>query len=270
MRASAAIALLLAAGLTAWAWFARPVQVASSPATGVPAPGTVQPSPFTADATAPGAAIPADDMRAGAAADIDPAPSPHLPESGAETVPVPHTPPGARPADRPDALAGSADLARADADADAEDADDGHGLRVPVAGIARDALWDTFEDARSEGRRHDAIDIMAPAGTPVLAATHGRIEKLFDSERGGLTIYQFEPSGRYAYYYAHLQAYAPGLSEGQRVRRGDLLGHVGSTGNADPAAPHLHFAIFRLGPERRWWEGEAINPYPYLHEGRAP
>lgn len=137
-------------------------------------------------------------------------------------------------------------------------------LLIPVQGVVSTQLQDTFNDARAEGRRHDAIDIMAPAGTPVLAVADGTVEKLFTSEAGGLTIYQFEPGGRYAYYYAHLQGYAPGLAEKQALRRGDVLGYVGSTGNANPAAPHLHFAVFELGPERRWWQGTAINPYPLL------
>lgn len=137
-------------------------------------------------------------------------------------------------------------------------------LLIPVQGTSAADLTDTFIDARSEGRSHDAIDIMAAAGTPVLAVADGHVEKLFDSARGGLTIYQFEPSGRYAYYYAHLQRYADGLAEKQSIKRGQVIGYVGSTGNADPAAPHLHFAIFLLGEERRWWEGTAINPYPAL------
>lgn len=137
-------------------------------------------------------------------------------------------------------------------------------LLIPVQDIPAAALVDTFTDARSQGRSHDAIDIMAPAGTPVVAVADGHIEKLFTSERGGLTIYQFEPDGRLAYYYAHLQRYAPGLAEKQTVTRGQLIGYVGSTGNASPDAPHLHFAVFELGPEKRWWEGTAINPYPLL------
>jgi len=145
----------------------------------------------------------------------------------------------------------------------------GNALLLPVQGLTRADLHDTFTDARSEGRVHDAIDIMAPAGTPVLAVADGTVEKLFDSKRGGLTIYQFEPSGSYAYYYAHLQRYADGLAEKQPVHRGQVIGYVGSTGNASAEAPHLHFAIFRLGPERHWWEGEAINPYPALHDGQA-
>ena len=137
-------------------------------------------------------------------------------------------------------------------------------LLIPVQGVNANALTDTFNDARSQGRSHDAIDIMAPAGTPVLAVADGHVEKLFTSERGGLTIYQFEPTGRLAYYYAHLQAYAPDLGQKQSIKRGDVLGYVGSTGNASPQAPHLHFAVFILGPEKRWWEGQAINPYPLL------
>jgi murein DD-endopeptidase MepM/ murein hydrolase activator NlpD len=137
-------------------------------------------------------------------------------------------------------------------------------LLIPVQGVTGDQLQDTFTDARSQGRRHDAIDILAPAGTPVLAVADGNVEKLFDSERGGLTVYQFEPSGRYAYYYAHLQRYADGLAEKQPIRRGQVLGYVGSTGNADPGAPHLHFEVHRLGPEKQWWKGESLNPYPLL------
>jgi len=138
------------------------------------------------------------------------------------------------------------------------------GLLLPVQGVDIADVHDTFGDARGSERQHEALDIMAPAGTPVLAVADGTIEKLFTSDRGGLTIYQFEPTGQFAYYYAHLQAYAPGLSEGATVKRGDVLGTVGSTGNADPAAPHLHFAIFRLTPEKQWWAGEPVNPYPLL------
>jgi peptidoglycan LD-endopeptidase LytH len=138
------------------------------------------------------------------------------------------------------------------------------GLLIPVQGKTRADLVDTFTDARSQGRLHDAIDIMAQAGTPVLAVADGQVEKLFTSDRGGLTLYQFEPSGKYAYYYAHLERYAPGLEEKQSIKRGQVIGYVGSTGNANPSAPHLHFAIFVLGPERHWWEGTAINPYPLL------
>ncbi|OCK46965.1 endopeptidase [Stenotrophomonas maltophilia] len=146
----------------------------------------------------------------------------------------------------------------------AQTADAPSGLLLPVQGILTSQLRDTFTDARSEGRVHDAIDIMADAGTPVLAVADGTVEKLFDSERGGLTIYQFEPSGRWCYYYAHLQRYADGLAERQVIKRGDVIGYVGSTGNANAEAPHLHFEVHVLGPGKQWWKGESINPYPLL------
>jgi murein DD-endopeptidase MepM/ murein hydrolase activator NlpD len=137
-------------------------------------------------------------------------------------------------------------------------------LGMPLPGLRPEQLDDTFDDARGTERRHEALDIMAPAGTPVLAVADGHIEKLFTSIPGGLTIYQFDPGLRHAYYYAHLQGYAPGLKENQAVKRGELIGYVGSTGNANPAAPHLHFAVFELGPERQWWRGTPVNPYPLL------
>ncbi len=137
-------------------------------------------------------------------------------------------------------------------------------LLIPVAGVPAITLYDTFNQSRGGERRHEAIDIMAPLGTEVLAASDGRVAKLFTSVRGGLTIYQFDPSETYAYYYAHLDAYAPGLAEGQMLSRGQVIGTVGSSGNAGAAGPHLHFAVFLLGPERHWWQGVAINPYPLL------
>ena len=139
-----------------------------------------------------------------------------------------------------------------------------NGLLIPVQGITASQLSDTFTDARSADRLHDAIDIMAPAGTPVLAVADGHAEKLFTSKLGGLTLYQFNQDGTLAYYYAHLQRYADGLAEQQQIRRGQVIGYVGATGNANPEAPHLHFAIFVLGPEKQWWKGDAVNPYPRL------
>ncbi len=136
-------------------------------------------------------------------------------------------------------------------------------LEIPVDGVEEDELYDSFLDARG-ARTHHAIDIMAARGTPVRAVEDGTIQKLFTSKGGGLTIYHFDPGGTYCYYYAHLDRYAAGLREGMPVERGDIIGYVGSTGNAAPDAPHLHFAITRLTEERRWWEGEPINPYPIL------
>ena len=137
-------------------------------------------------------------------------------------------------------------------------------LQVPVAGVKRAELRDTFAETRGSSRAHEGIDIMAPRRTPVVAVQDGTVVKLFRSKAGGLTIYQFEPSGTFCYYYAHLEGYVVGLREGQTVQRGDVIGYVGSTGNASADAPHLHFAIFRLTPERQWWKGEPINPYPVL------
>ena len=140
------------------------------------------------------------------------------------------------------------------------------GLAIPVAGVKPEDLVDTYTQARAGGaRRHDAIDIMAPDGTPVLAAAPGTVEKLFYSDGGGgITLYVRSNDGLWSYYYAHLQSYAPGLKEGQRVQRGQLLGRVGSTGNANPAGPHLHFAINRMSRDEDWHGGEPINPYPLL------
>ena len=136
-------------------------------------------------------------------------------------------------------------------------------LEIPVKGIDDDDLRDTYADSRGS-RAHEAIDIMAPRGTEVRAVEAGQIQKLFTSKAGGVTIYQFDRSATFCYYYAHLDRYAPGLEEGQEVKRGQVIGYVGTTGNASPNAPHLHFAIFRLTAERQWWKGEPVNPYAVL------
>jgi murein DD-endopeptidase MepM/ murein hydrolase activator NlpD len=124
-------------------------------------------------------------------------------------------------------------------------------------------LKGTFSENR-DGRAHEALDIMARRGTPVMAAAEGNVVKLFNSKQGGLTVYQFDDSQTYCYYYAHLDRYAPGLREGMLLRPGNVLGYVGSSGNASPKSPHLHFAVFRLGPEKKWWAGTAIDPLPLL------
>lgn len=141
-------------------------------------------------------------------------------------------------------------------------------LTIPVQGITAPQLKDTFMQARAGGVPHDAIDIMAPRGTPVLAVDDGRIAKLFLSKAGGITLYQFDPDSRYAYYYAHLDRYVDGMTEGAPVTKGQVIGYVGSTGNASPDAPHLHFAIFKLGPERQWWQGVPLNPYLVWHQAK--
>jgi len=143
-------------------------------------------------------------------------------------------------------------------------------LLLPVQGISASQLSDTYTQARAAGRPHEALDIMAARGTPVLAVEDGRVAKLFQSRAGGTTLYQFDLSGDYAYYYAHLDRYANGIVEGAALRKGDVIGYVGTTGNAPPDAPHLHFAIFRLGPERLWWRGTALNPYLLWRGGSSP
>jgi murein DD-endopeptidase MepM/ murein hydrolase activator NlpD len=143
------------------------------------------------------------------------------------------------------------------------DADAPRAMIVPVAGVPRSAMRDMFNETRGS-HRHEAIDILAPTGTPVIAADDGMVKKLFTSKPGGLTVYQFDPDQRFCYYYAHLDRYASGLHEGQLVQRGEVLGYVGTTGNAPRDTPHLHFALIRLDKERRWWKGTYVNPYPSL------
>jgi murein DD-endopeptidase MepM/ murein hydrolase activator NlpD len=138
-----------------------------------------------------------------------------------------------------------------------------HRPQLPIDGVDVETLKGAFAERRAGagGHAHEAIDLLAPRHTPVHAIEDGTIAKLFDSKAGGHTIYQFDPTERFAYYYAHLDRYAEGLHEGQRVAGGDVIGYVGTSGNAPPGTPHLHFAIFDLGPEKRWWKGEAIDPY---------
>jgi peptidoglycan LD-endopeptidase LytH len=140
------------------------------------------------------------------------------------------------------------------------------GLAIPVSGVKASQLSDTFTQARAGGARvHDAIDIMAAEGAPVIAATDGTVEKLFFSDGGGgITAYVRSPDQRWTYYYAHLQGYAPGLAEGQKVKRGQLIGRVGHTGNANRQGPHLHFAINQMRAGEKWYQGSPINPYPLL------
>ena len=136
-------------------------------------------------------------------------------------------------------------------------------MASPIDDLKLADLHDSFGHVHN-GHAHEAVDIMAPLGTPVHAAVRGTIRKLFLSKPGGNTIYEFDEASEHSYYYAHLQRYADGLREGMRVKRGDIIAYVGSTGNADPRAPHLHFAVFELGPSREWWKGTPIDPYASL------
>ena len=141
-------------------------------------------------------------------------------------------------------------------------------LIIPVPGVSREQLIDTFTQSRSEGRMHDAIDIPAPQGTPVIAAADGEIVKFHDSVAGGITIYQMSANRKYFFYYAHLERRAEGLAEKQFVTRGTTIAYVGDTGNAGAGNYHLHFAISAVIDEMRFWEGMSINPYEVL-TGRA-
>jgi murein DD-endopeptidase MepM/ murein hydrolase activator NlpD len=147
----------------------------------------------------------------------------------------------------------------------------GRGLLVPVAGVAVSQLQDSFDEGRDEGRVHRALDILAPRGTSVLSADDGRILRVKPNALGGNTVYATDPLGRVVYYYAHLDAYQPGLAEGASIARGDVLGTVGTTGNAPKDTPHLHFQVMRMPADGRYWDGDAINPYPLfllMHAGR--
>ena len=138
----------------------------------------------------------------------------------------------------------------------------GRGLIVPVAGVTVSQLQDSFDEGRDENRVHRALDILAPRGTPVLSADDGKILRVRPNTLGGNTVYATDPLGRVVYYYAHLDAYQPGLTEGATIARGDVLGTVGTTGNAPKDTPHLHFQVMQMPADGRYWDGEAINPYP--------
>jgi len=175
-------------------------------------------------------------------------PAPWAPQAEAPlAVPDVPTPPRGLPAPPPDL----GDFARLKT----------RNLAIPVQGVDASQLRDDFSEMRGN-RVHEAIDILAPRGTPVLAADDGVVQKLFTSVPGGLTVYEFDREGAYCYYYAHLERYADGLKEGMALKKGDVIGYVGTSGNAPPDTPHLHFTIFKLGPEKQWWKGTAVNPFP--------
>ncbi|HEX6746868.1 MAG TPA: M23 family metallopeptidase [Longimicrobium sp.] len=201
-------------------------------------------------------------IRIGPAAPSAPAPAaaPRPPERPAPTpapVAAPPVPPAAPPV-QPAAPADTAAPPRAAAPGQ---------LLVPVQGVKPSQLTDTYTQARGQGRVHDAIDIRAARGTPVLAAADGTVLKLFNSERGGITLYELGPDGHTIYYYAHLDRYAPGMDEGRRLRQGDVIGYVGHSGNAGAGNDHLHFEITTAADPRRWWAGTPQNPYPLLRRG---
>lgn len=217
--------LAVAAGVVIGTWF-RPAATTQPPAAAeLPPPAAVAPPVVAA-----------------------PAPTLQPPPSAAGSEPAPNT--DATPATLA-VPADASDLSRLRA----------RDFAIPVRGFSASELSDNYTQGRAGGALHEALDIMAPRGTPVLAVEDGRIAKLFLSKPGGITLYQFDPSGEFAYYYAHLDAYAEGIAEGGTVRKGQIIGYVGSSGNASPDAPHLHFAIYKLGPDKQWWRGTPLNPF---------
>jgi murein DD-endopeptidase MepM/ murein hydrolase activator NlpD len=247
--------LLLAAsillGLTALVWYlsSKPRSMPVTPITQPDATGELQvPPQDAASATAPSAAptatesTPVPDASPPAQASSSPAVAPSPTVDGA-----PHASPS--PVVPADARAGGSS---------------GAGLLIPVAGMRPEQLQDTYTQSRSEGRTHNAIDIMAARNTPVVAAVDGTVIKLFQSERGGITLYQLGTDNRTVYYYAHLERYADGLAENRFMRRGELLGYVGDSGNAGRDNCHLHFSVWTVTDPKRFWDGENINPYPLL------
>jgi murein DD-endopeptidase MepM/ murein hydrolase activator NlpD len=182
--------------------------------------------------------------------------APKVPETIPFTQPA-AIPPPFQPRDAPSAISPAATPPAAAPAAP----NDAAPLGMPVAGVDPRTLQSNFSQARG-GHAHEALDIVAPRGTEVLAVAEGNVVKLFTSKPGGLTVYQFDNSRTWCYYYAHLDRYALRLKEGMLLRKGDVLGYVGSTGNASGDAPHLHFAVFQLGPEKHWWQGTAVDPLP--------
>jgi murein DD-endopeptidase MepM/ murein hydrolase activator NlpD len=213
---------------------------------------TIATPPLVGHPTPAAVAIPAE--RAAPLATSGPAEPPVSVEILAAIAPVPETPMQAE---------------AAKVVSPARDFDQPRPMIVPVEGITPSALRDTFDEMRGD-HRHEAIDILATRGTPVIAADDGVVKKLFTSVPGGLTIYEFDPDERFCYYYAHLDRYASDLHEGQRLRRGQIIGYVGTTGNASEDTPHLHFALIRLDLEKRWWKGTYVNPYPLLLKSKSP
>ncbi|HLL16402.1 MAG TPA: peptidoglycan DD-metalloendopeptidase family protein [Pyrinomonadaceae bacterium] len=194
-----------------------------------------------------------------AASAVAPSPAPPATESAPTPDAAPSTQASPAVTSSP-----SADSTPQMSSAPAEGAHAASGLVIPVAGVRPEQLQDTYTQSRSEGRTHNAIDIMAARNTPVVAAADGTVVKLFQSERGGITLYQLGTDNRTVYYYAHLERYADGLAENRFMRRGELLGYVGDSGNAGRDNCHLHFSIWLVTDPKRFWDGENLNPYPLL------
>ena len=243
---SIAVALLVA--LAALVWFLS-ARYGSQPVTPRPLPPATEPPSSSAPTAQTPPAVPSDTTSPGA--------PPHAPSA----------PPAASPSVSPPAPTGAAPLPPSSSQLNPPPAGNGSAqLLIPVAGVRAEQLRDTYTESRSEGRVHNAIDIPAARGTPVLAVADGRIIKLFNSVPGGLTIYQLAEDNRTIYYYAHLEGYAAGLSEGHLARRGETIAYVGDTGNAGAGNYHLHFSVSLVSDPKRWWEGTNINPYPLFRK----
>jgi len=141
-------------------------------------------------------------------------------------------------------------------------------LIVPVAGVSPGQVPDSYL-AKRGSRTHNAIDILAPRGTPVVSADEGRVIRLRSNASGGITIYATEPAGRIVYYYAHLERYRGGLAEGATLGKGDTIGYVGTTGNAPADVPHLHFQVTVMHAEGKYWAGTPIDPRPFTTPARS-
>jgi murein DD-endopeptidase MepM/ murein hydrolase activator NlpD len=236
------VAALLFAGLAALVWYlsaaygTRPVTPLALPSPGASGEALSTPTPTPA-----------------------PTATPSTTETPAASPPSEATPTPAAATPQAESMRGGDSTRPSEPPAPAASA-----LLIPVEGIRPEQLQDTFTDARSEGRRHDAIDIIAPRGTPVLAATEGRVLRLFQSEKGGITLYQLGQDEHTVYYYAHLDRYAEGMAEGRVLRRGETIAYVGDTGNATPGNYHLHFQVYRITDPKKFWTGENLNPYTLL------
>jgi murein DD-endopeptidase MepM/ murein hydrolase activator NlpD len=239
------IAATLFAALAALVWFlsyrywSQPVTPLAPPVGG--AERTAAPSPSASPTATPS---------------VEPSTAPSAsPSPDSSPSPQPSASPGASPSAGAPTSSGGAAQATGPL----------QGLLIPVAGVRPEQLQDTFDDARSEGRVHDAIDIIAPRNTPVLAASDGRVVRLFQSAKGGTTLYQLAAADEHVvFYYAHLERYADGLAEGHVARRGETIAYVGDSGNATPGNTHLHFQIYRVADPKHFWTGDNINPYPLL------
>jgi murein DD-endopeptidase MepM/ murein hydrolase activator NlpD len=140
-----------------------------------------------------------------------------------------------------------------------------HPLMVPVDGVAPRELRDSFNAPRGEGRTHRALDILAPRGTAVIAAIDGEVLRLRQGGAGGIAAYLVDDDRRYVYYYAHLDHYSDIITEGLRVKQGTVIGYVGTSGNAPPDTPHLHFQVLRLARDQRdWWNGTAVDVRSFI------